>query len=225
VGSGQHKFVVNKTTESLSNLNSTLSETDTLSEDREKSRSKSGSSRKKKGLFGHHSSDSSPSVSKNRSSNAEIEDKHPEFEVTYDMMLGIRTVIGMAYNHPPKEIGKEDFEHVGKYSFPKAGSTKTPAHKGRDFRFKDYHPEVFRRIRERFGIEAMEYTMTVTNNHYLEFISNSKSGQFFFYTHNKQFMIKTMSKEECKFIRKILPAYYQVGLLFRFCCSLAFCSM
>lgn len=137
--------------------------------------------------------------------------EHAEYEVTYDMMLGIRTVIGLAYRKAlSDEISDGDFQYVKKYSFPSAGSNRTPAHKCRDFKFKDYHPEVFRRIRDRFGIDAAEYTMTVTNNPYLEFISNSKSGQFFFFTHNKQFMIKTMSKDECKFLRKILPSYYHV---------------
>jgi len=78
----------------------------------------------------------------------------------------------------------------------------------RDFKLKDYHPEVFRHIRQRFGIDAADYTLTVTNYHYLEFVSNSKSGQFFFFTHDTQFLIKTMSKVECKFLRKILPQYY-----------------
>ncbi len=62
-----------------------------------------------------------------------------------------------------------------------------------EFAFKEYEPQVFMRIREHFKIDAAEYTMAVTNNNYLEFKSNAKSGQFFFYTHNKQFMIKTMS--------------------------------
>merc|ERR1712113_761010 len=42
----------------------------------------------------------------------------------------------------------------------------------------------------------------------LEFISNSKSGQFFFYSHDGQFLIKSMTRSECKLMRKILPQYY-----------------
>jgi 1-phosphatidylinositol-4-phosphate 5-kinase len=47
------------------------------------------------------------------------------------------------------------------------------------------------------------------NYNYLEFISNSKSGQFFFYSHDGKYMIKTQTKEENKFLKKILPHYYQ----------------
>jgi hypothetical protein len=48
------------------------------------------------------------------------------------------------------------------------------------------------------------------SSRFLEFISNSKSGQFFFFTHDQQYMIKTQTKAECKFLRSILPQYYRV---------------
>jgi 1-phosphatidylinositol-4-phosphate 5-kinase len=44
---------------------------------------------------------------------------------------------------------------------------------------------------------------------YIEFISNSKSGQFFFYSHDGKYMIKTQTKEENKFMRRILPHYFK----------------
>lgn len=43
----------------------------------------------------------------------------------------------------------------------------------------------------------------------MEFISNSKSGQFFFYSHDGKYMIKTQTKEENKFLKRILPHYYR----------------
>eukprot|EP01033_Poteriospumella_lacustris_P015765 gene15764-11286_t len=44
---------------------------------------------------------------------------------------------------------------------------------------------------------------------YVEFISNSKSGQFFFYSHDGKYMLKTQTKEENKFLLSILPQYYE----------------
>lgn len=138
-----------------------------------------------------------------------ISGAHAAFELTYCMMLGLRTVLGATYASPKRALTENDFSHTTKYKFPGEGSTLTPAHKMRDFKFKDYSPEVFRHLRERFGIDGADYLLTITNFHYLEFISNSKSGEFFFYTHDRQFMIKTMTKSECKFLRKILPHYYE----------------
>jgi len=43
---------------------------------------------------------------------------------------------------------------------------------------------------------------------YIEFNSNAKSGNFFFFSHDGKYMIKTMTKEESKFLRRILPHYY-----------------
>jgi hypothetical protein len=103
------------------------------------------------------------------------------------------------------------------------------------FKFKSYAPEVFKRIRQFCGIDAASYMMSVSgesgvdfnthsdesqycwwyirrlagNANFIEFMSNSKSGQFFFYSHDGKYMIKTQSKEENRFMKKILPYYYQ----------------
>lgn len=139
-----------------------------------------------------------------------INKQHPEFELTYDMMLGIRTVVSKTEAQHRGELSAPDYKESVKLRFPGRGSIITPAHEMRDFKFKDYCPMVFKKIRESFFINPADYLMCVCGNfQYLEFISNSKSGQFFFYTHDRQFMIKTMSKAECKFLRSILPAYYE----------------
>jgi 1-phosphatidylinositol-4-phosphate 5-kinase len=134
--------------------------------------------------------------------------KHPEFELTYDMMLGIRTTVGKAESQPHRKLKTSDYNTEVKMRFPSEGSALTPAHEMRSFKFKDYAPEVFRNIRARFNIEAADYLLTICGDfQYLEFISNSKSGQFFFYSHDRRYMIKTISQNESKFLRKILPDY------------------
>jgi 1-phosphatidylinositol-4-phosphate 5-kinase len=98
---------------------------------------------------------------------------------------------------------------------PQEGSNLTPAHRMRDFKFKDYAPKVFQHLRRRFNQDPLDYMMCVCGNFdYLEFISNAKSGQFFFYTHDRQFMIKTQTKAESKYMRSLLPQYYKVASLF-----------
>ena len=109
----------------------------------------------------------------------------------------------------------EDFSHVQKLTFPASGgmsgSFRTPPHAlVHTFKFKTYCPLVFKRIREFFGINIAEYMLSICGNYnYLEFISNSKSGQFFFYSHDGKYMIKTQTKEENKFMKRILPHYYK----------------
>ena len=42
-----------------------------------------------------------------------------------------------------------------------------------------------------------------------QFASNARSGQFFFYSHDGRYMIKTLTYTESKFLREILPYYYR----------------
>eukprot|EP00953_Heterococcus_sp_UTEX-ZZ885_P003582 2445-Heterococcus_DN1.PRE.1 len=56
---------------------------------------------------------------------------------------------------------------------------------------QDYAPKVFKRIREHFGVDRLQYMLSVAGNYnFLDFITNAKSGQFFFYSHDERFMIK-----------------------------------
>lgn len=158
---------------------------------------------------------------KESDSSKEIDEQHLEFELAYDMMLGIRHTVSKQANQVQAHkilasqgnviIGNEDhlFSKEDKYNFPKAGSAETPPHKMRDFKFKDYSPEIFNQLREWFGIDAKEYLLSLCGNfNLLEFISNSKSGEFFFYSHDRKFLIKTMAKSESLLLRKLLPEYF-----------------
>jgi len=168
-----------------------------------------------------------------------ISKKHPEYELAYDMMLGIRTVVGRAEgglsnledaiykaSTSPNtkeaellvkrfrddfvgQVSPDKFTEAPCYRFPKKGGQCTPPHCMKSFNFKDYCPEIFKMLRQLFNIDPSDYQTEVCGNYqYLEFMSNSKSGQFFFYSHNQRFMVKTMTKTEAKLLRKILPQYY-----------------
>jgi len=139
------------------------------------------------------------------------------YTLTAGIMLALRCSIGQmsVSNDSDKIITVEDFSFVQKLNFPAAGGLcgnfRTPPHGlVHTFKFKSYAPKVFRRIRDFFGMSTMEYMLSVCGNYnYLEFISNSKSGQFFFYSHDGKYMIKTQTKEENKFMKRILPHYYK----------------
>ena len=77
--------------------------------------------------------------------------------------------------------------------------------------FTEYAPSIFVKLRESFNVSDDDFlsTMTGDDNGLLSFLTNSKSGQFFFFSNNSQFIIKTMSKSELQFLIQILPSYYQ----------------
>lgn len=102
-------------------------------------------------------------------------------------------------------LGKISKSGIRKVYFP------TPPHKlNFMFKFKDYAPKVFKTIRTVSGISEEDYMESVAGDfNYIEFIANSKSGQFFFYSHDGKYMIKTQTKAECVLLLKILPEYVE----------------
>ncbi len=146
-----------------------------------------------------------------------IDEVHQHYHLTYGMMFGIRESVSIA-NQDVESLQERDFMVVDSNVYPPEGSSNggpggrpSPPHiLPKPFKFKDYAPQVFRRLRARFGIDPSDYLMVLCGDfNYIEFISNSKSGQFFFYSADSQYMIKTQTKTESKFLRRILPRYYR----------------
>jgi 1-phosphatidylinositol-4-phosphate 5-kinase len=79
-----------------------------------------------------------------------------------------------------------------------------------DFKFKDYAPWVFRRLRTLFRLDPADYLMSLTGKYILsELGSPGKSGSFFYFSRDYKYIIKTIHHSEHKFLRKILKEYYQ----------------
>lgn len=133
----------------------------------------------------------------------EINFQHEQYALTYGMMCGILNSAGLQ-NPFKQKLTMDDFMRVDKHCFPASAKLRHP------FKFKDYSPDIFRQIRRRFCIDSADYMVTLCGDfNFIEFMSNSKSGQFFFYSHDGRFMIKTQTKDESKFLRRILPHYYK----------------
>lgn len=139
--------------------------------------------------------------------------------------IGLRVMLLRASNEHQKwttasrsleDLPETAFADFFELEFPPRGSPEgselsTPAHDLKPFRFKDYAPEAFYRLRSAFGITEEEYhdSVCTEDNMYDGFVTNSKSGSFFFFTHDKKYMIKSHSKDESKFFRKKLPLFYK----------------
>eukprot|EP00981_Chlorochromonas_danica_P002710 scaffold537_cov180-Ochromonas_danica.AAC.15 len=165
-----------------------------------------------------------------------IQQGHAQYALTYGMMLGIRVSTGrrdltldpqlrlsqlhkvnsMLSEH---ELTASDYSFSLEMQFPPSGSSPgqssnpfpTPPHKlPFTFTFKDYMTNVFRALRALGNIEEADYMLSLAGDfNYIEFIANSKSGQFFFYSHDGRYMIKTQTKEECRLLKSIMPRYVQ----------------
>ena len=91
-----------------------------------------------------------------------------------------------------------DFRATINLPFPPRGSPSTPSHNlAHTFKFKSYAPLPFRRLRSLANLSETDYLLSICGNtSYIDFVSNAKSGQFFFYSDDGRFMIKTMTATE-----------------------------
>ena len=112
----------------------------------------------------------------------------PSYDLMLQLQLGIRWSVGRITPEKPREIGDIDFRLNSPLAavsarFPRGGSSTTPPHASHDFKWKDYCPmvrthrlravsfsqqllslnctQVFRKLRERFGIDAGEYMLSL----------------------------------------------------------------
>ncbi|KAL3937773.1 MAG: hypothetical protein SGBAC_007188 [Bacillariaceae sp.] len=80
----------------------------------------------------------------------------------------------------------------------------------KSFEFKEYAPQVFLKLRNHWGISQADFIQSLASEElYLDFQSNSKSGQFFFFSDDKFFMIKTLTPQECVWLQECLEKYYK----------------
>ncbi|CAH0548615.1 unnamed protein product [Brassicogethes aeneus] len=76
------------------------------------------------------------------------------------------------------------------------------------FKVKEYCPMVFRNIRERFGIDDLDYKESLTRSQPLPDDSSGKSGAKFYLSYDKIFIIKTLTSEEVERMHSFLKQYH-----------------
>ncbi|CAH0490863.1 unnamed protein product [Peronospora farinosa] len=74
--------------------------------------------------------------------------------------------------------------------------------------FTDYAPKVFQNIREICGIDNEMYEQSFADT-LLERASEGKSGMLFYFTSDRKYLVKTMTKKEHSFLLEVLPLYHQ----------------
>jgi len=76
-------------------------------------------------------------------------------------------------------------------------------------KFKDFAPKVFYQIRKHFGVSGSDYLRSFSLENVTSIKGEGKSGAFFIFTKDKQFILKTATAEERDFLWRVLPYYWQ----------------
>ncbi|XP_074582320.1 phosphatidylinositol 4-phosphate 5-kinase 1-like isoform X2 [Curcuma longa] len=137
---------------------------------------------------------------------------HKNYDLMLNLQLGISYTIGKPGSAQLRELKQTDFDPMQKSwtRFPPEGTKKTPPHQSPEFRWKDYCPMVFRRVRKLFSVDPADYMLAICGNDALrELSSPGKSGSFFFLTQDDRFVIKTVKKSELKVLIRMLPSYFR----------------
>ena len=138
-----------------------------------------------------------------------VEEGHVNWVTAYNMLTGIRFTVSRTNAKMDRDLTEADFDAKHKLSFDVTGNELTPSAKY-DFKFKDYAPWVFRRLRAIFGLDPADYLMSLTSKYILsELGSPGKSGSFFYFSRDYKYIIKTIHHAEHKLLRKILRDYYK----------------
>jgi hypothetical protein len=89
--------------------------------------------------------------------------------------------------------------------------------------FEEYAPSLFSECRKVFNInvDAFKRSVARTGFSFIQFASNSKSGELFFFSWDGKYIIKTISEKEAFTLLRMLPKYLQhvtkPSLLMRIC--------
>lgn len=157
-------------------------------------------------------------ISTRHVSGKKIDKSHTQFALSAGMMLGVRECVGGmtslsdedSETKEPMPLEKE-CKQVEKIKIPAGAYFVTNEKSSLPYRynFKAYAPSIFSEIRTLAGVEKQRFLHSICGNGaFIEFVSNAKSGQFFFYSSDGRYMIKTQTQEEKNFLWEILPMYY-----------------
>lgn len=139
--------------------------------------------------------------------------KHPKRKIfrSNDPLL---SVFMWGVNHCVKELQHvsipvmlmpDDFRSYSKVKIDNQSFNKEnlPSH----FKVKEYCPIVFRNLRERFGIDDMDFVNSLTKCP-KPMVNPGKSGSKFYISFDKMYVIKTLTSEEVEEMHHLLKQYH-----------------
>ncbi|CAL1291737.1 unnamed protein product [Larinioides sclopetarius] len=129
-------------------------------------------------------------------------------QIMGSIQLGISIAISSLASKPERDLLIQDFTIVETITFPKNGSTITPAHRYNEFTFKTYSPVAFRYFRHLFGIQTADFLLSLCHYPLIELTNPGASGSIFYLSEDDEFIIKTVQHKEAEFLTKLLPGYY-----------------
>jgi hypothetical protein len=115
----------------------------------------------KKSLFGHKQREEKEVLV-----GTPVKEGHVNYLLMFDMLTGIRISVGRCNARAGSDVQDTDYDQMHKLAFDEAGVELTPRSKY-DFKFKDYAPWVFKRVRDAFHVDSVDYLQSLTGKYVL----------------------------------------------------------
>ncbi|XP_055308329.1 phosphatidylinositol 5-phosphate 4-kinase type-2 beta [Sitodiplosis mosellana] len=122
-------------------------------------------------------------------------------------MWGINhTINELSHVNIPVMLLPDDFRAYSKIKVDNHLFNKEnmPSH----FKVKEYCPLVFRNLRERFGVDDVDYRESLTRSQPVQIDSSGKSGAQFYRSYDKYFILKSLTSEEIERMHAFLKHYH-----------------
>ncbi|KAK6195324.1 hypothetical protein SNE40_000781 [Patella caerulea] len=132
----------------------------------------------------------------------EVDIDHHRYQMLECIRKGIRdTLLEHSDLGPKEDLKEEDYRHIV--------AQKITTEDGKEFMFESYASSVFAAVRQAINLSEENYLNSVAPPMlpYLEFVSNSKSGQDFYLTNDMQYIFKTDKKYWIDYFISILGDY------------------
>jgi len=147
---------------------------------------------------------------------------HENWNMVLNMMIGLRLAVGRGEMEITRPITIGDFMVKDKFSILPSLTNFLDSHLSRkieSMRFVDYAPYIFRYLRRNGDLTSGQFLRSVGPEQLLGNLllgnvsslaqqsSEGKSGSFFYYTADGKFLLKTISRNEKRRLKGMLPDY------------------
>jgi len=144
---------------------------------------------------------------------------HENWNLVLNMMIGIRMALKSVVKISEyREMTENDYKIEVHFDLIQERLASFDAKQA--CHFLEFAPLIFDDIRRAFGITSTDFLKSIGPEHLLgnlimgnmasliEQTSSGKSGSFFYYSEDKKYMLKTISKKEFYFLKTIVKAYH-----------------
>ena len=129
-----------------------------------------------------------------------------DMEILTSLQLGIENAI--LNTRGKRDILIKDFNSIETTSFPNEGSEKTGPHNLSSFTCKSYAIEAFHHLRKQFGIDQEEFIESICLQPLKSLTNPGSSGSLLFISEDDNYILKTVSDKEARFLQQLLPGYW-----------------